>query len=233
MISLILPVYNEADKLERNVNKTRDFLNSLNINYEIIIAEDGSTDGSDKISEKLSRDKKIIYVHSDKKLGKGGSLKNAAPHVRGNRVIYMDADLATDLKHLKDVIKFLKKYDVVIGSRYFKGSKSSRSMKRLLLSKVYHFFIKLFFPGLKLTDTKCGFKGFKRDVFVNLNKHIRHNGWSWDLEFLVKAKKRGFRIKEIPVDWKEGKDTKVSLFVNSLSQFVDIIRIKLELTVNI
>ncbi|MCK4496639.1 MAG: glycosyltransferase [Candidatus Aenigmarchaeota archaeon] len=229
MISFILPVYNEADKLKRNVIRLKNFLDSLNINYEIIIAEDGSTDGSDRIAEGLSSDKKIVHIHSDKRLGKGGSLKNASSYVRGDYVIYMDADLATGLKHLKDVISFLKEYDVVIGSRYLKGSRASRTLKRFLLSKVYHFFVKFFFPGLKLTDTECGFKGFKRDVFLNLNKHVRNNGWSWDLEFLVKAKKYGLRIKEIPVSWKEGEDTKFNLFSDSLSQFLEILKIKFEI----
>lgn len=228
MISYILPVYNEADKLERNVTKLENFLDSFDRNYEIIIAEDGSTDGSDRISERLSRDGKIVHAHSDKKLGKGGSLKNAAPYVRGDYVIFMDADLATNLKCVKDVVKFLKEYDVVIGSRYLKGSKTSRTLKRFLLSKVYHSFVKLLFPGLKLTDAKCGFKGFKGEIFVNLNKQIRNNGWDWDLEFLVKAKRRGYKIKEIPVSWKEGEDTKVNLFRDSLSQFLGILKIKFE-----
>ena len=227
MLSAILPVYNEADKLGRNVLKLKEFLESLDKNYEIIIAEDGSTDGSDKIAEILAKDKKIFHIHSDKKLGKGGSLKHASLYVRGDYVVYMDADMATDLKSVKDVVRFLKEYDVVVGSRYLKGSKISRSLKRFLLSKIYHFFVKVFFPGLKLTDTECGFKGFKRDVFVNLNKGIRNNGWSWDLEFLVKAKKRGLSIKEIPVKWEEGKDTKMNLFRDSISQFFGIIRIKL------
>jgi len=228
MISYILPVYNEADKLERNVTKLKNFLNSLDRNYEIIIAEDGSTDGSDRISERLSRDERIVHIHSDKKLGKGGSLKNAAPYVRGDYVIYMDADLATDLKNLKDLLRFLKEYDVVIGSRCLESSKISRTLKRFLLSKVYHFFVKLFFPGLKLTDTKCGFKGFKKGVFENLNKDVRNNDWSWDLEFLVKAKKQDFKIKEIPISWKEGEDTKVNLIRDGFSQFLEILKIKFE-----
>lgn len=230
MISYILPVYNEADKLEKNVNELKDFLDSLDGNYEIIISEDGSTDGSDRIAERLSRNEKIVHVHSDERLGKGGSLKNAAPRVRGNHVIFMDADLATDLKHLKDIIRFLREYDVVIGSRYLKESRASRTLKRFSLSKVYHLFVRLFFPGLKLTDTKCGFKGFRKDVFVNLNKQVRNNGWSWDLEFLVKARKQGLRIREIPVSWKEGETTKINLFRDSISQFFEIIIIKLELS---
>ncbi len=228
MISFILPVYNEANKLKRNVVRLKNFLDSLKINYEIIIAEDGSTDGSDKIAERLMKDKKTIHIHSDKKLGKGGALKHASLYVRGDHVVYMDADLATDLKYLKDLIRFLKEYDLVIGSRYLKRSKASRILKRFLLSKIYHFFVKVFFPDLKLTDTECGFKGFKRDVFVNLNKGIRNNGWSWDLEFLVKAKKRGLSIKEIPVKWEEGKDTKMNLFRDSISQFFEILKIKFE-----
>ena len=226
MISFILPVYNEADKLERNVNKLKHFLDSLGIDYEIIIAEDGSTDGSDRIAERLARDRRIIHIHSDKKLGKGGSLKNASSYVRGEYVIYMDADLATDLKHVKDVIKFLKEYDVVIGSRYLKRSKISRTLKRFLLSKIYHFFVRLFFPSLGLTDTECGFKGFKKEVFVNLNRKVRNSGWSWDLEFLVKSRKMGLKIKEIPVCWREGKETKMNLFRDSLSQFFEIVRIR-------
>ncbi len=210
--------------------KLKNFLDSLKIDYEIIIAEDGSTDGSDKIAERLSRDKKIVHVHSNKKLGKGGSLKNAVSFVKGD-VIYMDVDLATGIENVKDVMRFLEEYDVVIGSRYLKSSETSRTLKRFLLSKIYHFFVRMFFPGLGLTDTECGFKGFKRKVFVNLNKQIRNSEWSWDLEFLVRAKNKGYSIKEIAVKWKEGKETKMNLFRDSLSQFFEIIRIKLEVTI--
>ncbi len=225
-ISVILPVFNESDKLETSVFRLRMYLDSLNTEYEIIIAEDGSTDGSDKIAKRLAERDVIIHIHSDERLGRGGALKRAGKLVRGEYIIYMDADLATESRYIGIMIKHLRRYKIVIGSRYHNHSNASRSVKRLFLSRIYHSIVRIMFPSLRLSDTECGFKGFRRGVFLSINRQVRNNGWSWDLEFLARAKRRGLKIKEIPITWKEGRTTTVNIIRDSLSQFLEIFRIK-------
>lgn len=203
MISLVIPAFNEADKLEACVSKTRNALKKIGIPFEIIIAEDGSTDGTNEVAEKLS--KKFVEVkhfHSDEKLGRGKALSLAFSKSRGELLAYMDVDLATDLTHLNQLIQELKNYDVVIGSRYLPESKASRTLERRIFSLGYNLFIRVLL-GSRVHDHQCGFKGFRKKVFTKINKKLSSTHWFWDTEFLVLAQRNGYSIKEIPVNWEE------------------------------
>ena len=227
MISVIIPAFNESENLKKNVPNLVKYLNSEKMKFEIIISEDGSTDNTREILKGLSRMQGIRFTHDSKRLGKGGSLKKASSVVKGEKVIFIDADMPVNLDSMGVVDRELEKNDIVIGSRYMKGSKSFRTYRRLLLSKLYHLLVRFVFPELKFSDIKCGLKGFKKDAFVSVNKETEENGWNWDLEFLVRASKRGLKIKSIPVEWHEGKHTKVNLFKESFLQIVDIFSIRL------
>ncbi|MCD6093122.1 MAG: glycosyltransferase [Candidatus Aenigmarchaeota archaeon] len=123
MFSLIFPVYNESSCLEKNIKKTMNYLNDLKIKYEIIIAEDGSTDNTYGIASSLAKKyKKVRCSHYSNRLGRGLALKRAFSLAKGNIVGYMDIDLATDLRHLKELINYTKNHDIVTGSRYLKKS---------------------------------------------------------------------------------------------------------------
>ncbi len=227
MITFILPVYNEADKLERNVSVLKRHLGFLGLEYEIIIAEDGSMDGSDRIAAGLAKSGRVIHLHHDKRIGRGGAIKKASLIAGGEYVIYMDTDLAADVSGIGSMLKHLQDHDIVTGSRYHRDSIADRSSHRLVLSKVYHSFVRMVFPSLGISDTECGFKGFRRDTLLSLNRSVRNNGWSWDLELLVRARRMNLRIKEMPVIWKEGKTTGVNILRDSLSQFLEILRIRM------
>jgi len=208
MISIVFPAYNEAERIEKAIKETEKFLKKINYDYEIIVAEDGSTDGTDKIVQELVNDK-IRLFHSDVRLGRGKALMNAFEKAKGEIVISMDVDLATNIKHLKDLIEAIENgYDIAIGSRLIEGSKAKRSFERLLYSKVYNFLVRALLKS-KIKDHQCGFKAFKKDIVVKLGKEAKDNHWFWDTEILVLAQRKGYKIKEIPVEWTEGKDTKV------------------------
>ncbi|MCD6494022.1 MAG: glycosyltransferase family 2 protein [Archaeoglobaceae archaeon] len=208
MISIVFPAYNEAERIEKAIKETEKFLKEINYDYEIIVAEDGSTDGTDKIVQELVNDK-IRLFHSDVRLGRGKALMNAFEKAKGEIVISMDVDLATNIKHLKELIEAIENgYDIAIGSRLIEGSKAKRSFERLLYSKVYNFLVRALLKS-KIKDHQCGFKAFKKDIVVKLGKEAKDNHWFWDTEILVLAQRKGYKIKEIPVEWIEGKDTKV------------------------
>lgn len=208
MISIVFPAYNEAERIEKAIKETEKFLKKINYDYEIIVAEDGSTDGTDKIVQELVNDK-IRLFHSDVRLGRGKALMNAFEKAKGEIVISMDVDLATNIKHLKELIEAIENgYDIAIGSRLIEGSKAKRSFERLLYSKVYNFLVRALLKS-KIKDHQCGFKAFKKDIVVKLGKEAKDNHWFWDTEILVLAQRKGYKIKEIPVEWTEGKDTKV------------------------
>jgi hypothetical protein len=221
MISIIVPVHNESLVLRKNILVIKNYVEkNLHENYEIIISEDGSTDDTEKIAKEIaSNNKNVFYIHSKKRLGRGGGLKKAGRYVRGDYIIYMDVDLSTNLDSIKKLAKWLEEYDIVIGSRYLRSSTFIRSPLRLFLSKNFNFIRRLMFPSLKVKDAQCGFKGFRKKVFLEINKKVRHDGWSWDTEFLIMANRYGYSIKEISVSWEEGQKSTVNIIKDSIFFF--------------
>jgi glycosyltransferase involved in cell wall biosynthesis len=185
--------------------------------YEIIIAEDGSTDGTDKKADELSERLPVVrHLHSDKRLGRGKALKNAFQQSSGEILVYMDVDLATDVRQLKELISSVDEegYDFATGSRLLPESNVERSGTRNFASKTYNFMVRAVL-GSKVKDHQCGFKAFRREPLMQLLNEVGANHWFWDTEILVRAHRRGYRIKEIPVLWKSGRETKVRLLQDS------------------
>ncbi len=229
-VSIVLPAYNEAKRLRRAVLEVMKAVENLGYEYEIIIAEDGSTDGTDRIAAELAaKNERIIHLHSNERLGRGRALMNAFRAAKGDVVVYMDVDLSTDLQHLRELIDAVANegYDVATGSRLMGTSKAERPLKRDLASRVYNFLVRLFL-GSKIRDHQCGFKAFRRSAILEIGKHVKDNHWFWDTEVLVTAQKMGYRVKEIPVRWKHGGDTKVEFGRDVVYMFSQIMRMWLE-----
>jgi glycosyltransferase involved in cell wall biosynthesis len=213
-VSVVFPAYNEVDYLEPAVEKVTKALGEFARSYEIIIAEDGSKDGTAERAEALAqRYPYVKHIHGEKRLGRGTALNNAFRQSIGRVLVYMDLDLATDLKYLKPLVDALRVegYDFATGSRMLPESKVERSLSRSISSKSYNFLVRHML-GSKLRDHQCGFKAFKREPTLQLIEEVGARHWFWDTEILVRAARKGYKIKEIPVDWKSGRKTKVNLF---------------------
>ncbi len=225
MITIILPAYNEASRLEKSVERIREFLLSYFSDFEIIIAEDGSTDGTDKIARELAEKYAFItHIHSDKRLGRGKALNDAIKKAKNEFVIYMDVDLSTDLKHINDIYRALKSgYDIAVGSRLLNESDASRPAIRDIPSKVYNFLVRVLLKS-KIHDHQCGFKGFKKGKVVEILDMIEDNHWFWDTELLVLAQKNGLKVKEIPVRWRHGGESKVNVVKDGTYMLKSIFR---------
>ncbi len=216
-VSIIFPAYNEVDFLDVAVEKTKAALDEFTSSYEIIIAEDGSKDGTAEHSEELAQKYSFVkHIHGEKRLGRGAALNNAFRQSHGKVLVYMDLDLATDLKHLRPLVEAitLEGYDFATGSRMLPESKVERSLRRTFSSKSYNFLVRRML-GSKLHDHQCGFKSFRREPTLELVEEVGARHWFWDTEIFVRAQRKGCRIKEIPVEWKSGRKTKVNLFKDS------------------
>ena len=214
---MVLPAHNEAGILEPAVMEINKILNKYSEAYEIVIAEDGSTDGTDKKANELSkRSPTVRHLHSKKRLGRGKALKSAFQQSSGEILVYMDVDLATDVRQLKELIESIDKegYDFATGSRLLPESKVERSGTRNITSIIYNFMVRAVL-GSKVKDHQCGFKAFRREPLLQLLEEVEASHWFWDTELLVRAHRRGFRIREIPVLWKSGRETKVRLLHDS------------------
>ena len=226
-ISIVFPAYNEAEWLEEAVEKTiaavQDFVGS----YEIIVAEDGSTDGTDEIARRLFKSIPAVkHLHGEKRLGRGVALKNSFKTADGEVLVYMDVDLATDLKHLRPLFEAIARegYDVAIGSRLLPESKVERSLRRELTSKSYNFWVRVIL-GSKLRDHQCGFKAFRRKSVLPLLEEINATHWFWDTEILVRAQRKNLKVKEMPVQWKSGRKTKVNLMKDSFNMGKQVLQL--------
>jgi glycosyltransferase AglD len=222
MVSVVLPSYNEADIIESTVEQVMTALKEHGEPYEIIIAEDGSTDGTDKKADMLSIEYEGIvkHLHEEKRLGRGNALKKAFSNAIGNILVYMDVDLATDVRHLDELIRSVQfeGYEIATGSRMLADSRVKRSGTRNLASKVYNFLVRELL-GSKVKDHQCGFKAFRREPLLQLLPEVGASHWFWDTELLVRASRKGYRIKEIPIEWEGGRETKVRLLKDSLAMF--------------
>jgi glycosyltransferase involved in cell wall biosynthesis len=207
-----LPCHNDAAFLERAVDTLREGLTSLEDDYIIVIAEDGSTDGSAELAGKLaSSDPSIIHVHDDRKLGRGRALMNAWAIFDGEVYAYVDCDLATDMSFFPQMIGYIEEgYDLATGSRYVEGADTKRPFLRGITSKAYNLIIRLVFnDGIR--DHQCGFKALSRDMVNHLSVESRHGDWFWDTEAIVLAKRDGFKLVEFPIVWEEKKGSRTPL----------------------
>jgi glycosyltransferase involved in cell wall biosynthesis len=209
-LSVIIPVFNDQVALRRAIPQSVEATGKITDRFEIIIAEDGSTDGSAALVRSFSAvDSRVRLLHSDERLGRGKALNRAFREAQGPVVCYYDVDLATDMQHLPALVQAIREgYDIATGSRLLPESRITRSGGRDIASRGYNFLVRLIL-GSQLSDHQCGFKGFNRDRLLALIPSIRDTHWFWDTEVLVKAARKGYRICEFPVIWKESGKTTV------------------------
>lgn len=230
-VSMILPAYNEAVRIEKTVNQTAKALEEVTSSFEIIIAEDGSNDGTDKIASKLAEKYSYVkHLHSDSRQGRGRALNRAIKSARGETLCYIDVDLATDMTYLKELIESIsvEGYDFATGSRMMPQSKVKRSLKRNLASTGFNFLVRTFLHS-KLYDHQCGFKAFRRDPLFDLLDKVKDTHWFWDTELFVLSQYQGYKVKEFSVVWEHGGTTKVNLKKDVLDMGSQIFRLRQDL----
>ena len=195
-LSVLIPAYNEGKRIRDNLEYTKKILNSLKIDYEIILINDGSRDNTLKEAKKVKNIKILTY---NKNLGKGNALKYGFQNSKGDLVCFLDADLDLDPSLIGSFIKIMNeaKANVVIGSKKHPKSKINYSLKRKILSYTYIQFVKLLF-GLRINDTQTGIKLFKRGVLEKVFPKVSIKGYAFDLELLINANK-DYKIIEAPV----------------------------------
>jgi|TARA_B100002003_G_C14113625_1_gene535622 glycosyltransferase involved in cell wall biosynthesis len=211
---IIIPMYNEEACLEEKMCYLYDFIKKQDIKADVVLSDNNSTDRTKEIAQDLVQRYSNIFYSFVPEKGKGNAvIKTCLNSAFDGYQTYsfMDTDLATDLAALPILLDtFERDYDIVVGSRYLEDSLVDRSKKRTIISKGYKTLFHLFFP-LEIEDIQCGFKGVNKYTRDTLLPHIKNGGFFFDSELLVKAYYNNYRIKEIPVKWKEGEKSDVKL----------------------
>jgi hypothetical protein len=201
-----LPVYGDTKFLGSTSVLLEEATRPIEENFTLLIAEDGS-DSTATVDELRWKYHNIVHFQHDQRLGRGKALREAWRKIQADVYVYIDVDLATDLTKFdayRNLVLLQSQFDLVTGSRYIRGSVTNRPMLRKAASIAYNWLVRLLFRT-GVHDHQCGFKSFSRRLVDCLSVEARSDSWFWDTEAIVLAKRRGFRLKEIPVDWVEKK----------------------------
>lgn len=204
LLSFVLPAYNEEKNIEYTVTSIAEYCDSKQYPYEIIIVDDGSTDGTHQLAHVLAeKNNAITVLKHGANHGKGAAVRTGMAAARGDILAFLDADGSTEISELDSFLPCLEQnYDVVIGSRYLRQSSIVRRQPplRVAIGRVGNVLIRLFLlPGI--VDTQCGFKVFTRHAAQEIFSRQTIDGWGFDMEILVIARLFKLRIKELPVSW--------------------------------
>ncbi len=226
MLSVVIPCFNEQDRLPASIDAIKRYLAARGEDYELIFADDGSLDGTQQvITAAMDSAANVRMVRLPRNRGKGRALAEGVKLTRGDRVLLTDADLSTPIEELPKLEARLDSgAGVAIASRALKQSQVviSQPIYRVLMGKTFNLMVQaLLLPGL--WDTQCGFKLFRGDLARSVFADLRTDGFGYDPEALFLAKRRGARIAEVPVVWRHSAPTKVAAIRHSLDMFKDLV----------
>lgn len=227
-VDIVLPVLNEAYILEESVRTLCMYMeDNLPYHYQIIIADNGSTDGTRRVAAMLTEHFPAVRVVCLPEKGRGRALKQAWLQSRADIVSYMDIDLSTNLDAFVPMITPLVTGDaaIAVGSRLMEESQTTRGLKRDIISRCYNRLIR-WTMRTKFVDAQCGFKAMRRDVAQQLLPHVKDTAWFFDTELLVKAEYEGYTIHEEPVEWIEDTDSRVHIVKTATEDIKGLSRVR-------
>ena len=229
-VDVVVPVYNEERALPESIPILQRFLSRPEFPYEwrIIIGDNASIDNTPAVGRMLE-DKssgQVQYVRVERK-GRGLALKQIWGESDADVRSYMDVDLSTGLNAYLALVQGVAEegYGVAVGSRLARGASTTRSVKRTALSRGYNAIIKAVF-WTRFSDAQCGFKAISREVAEKVLPLIEDNNWFFDTELLILAEKMGYRIKDVPVEWVEDKDTRVKIAATVSEDLRGLLRLR-------
>ncbi len=226
-LSIIIPAHNEERRLPPSLAAVNAYLERQAYASEIIVVENGSQDLTAVVTEAFAADHPRVRLIRESARGKGLAVRRGMLEARGEYRFFCDADLSMPID---EVAKFLpphlKHCDVAIGSREAPGARRFNEPRyRHLQGRVFSTLVKIFaLPGFE--DTQCGFKCFRAEVARDLFSVQLFGGWSFDVEALYVARKRGYKIVEVPIDWYYRAESRVNPLLDPVRMLRDILVIR-------
>jgi dolichyl-phosphate beta-glucosyltransferase len=231
-LSVIIPAYNEEKRLPRTLREISDYLRRQKFDSEIIVVSDGSTDRTCEVVENLKMQIPNLKLICEKiNRGKGYGVKIGMLNSKGKFRLFTDADNSTPISEIEKFWpEFEKGADVVIASRDIKGAilDPPQPLFRRFVGEVFKYLRKIIVGLWEIEDTQCGFKCFKGEVAEKIFPKCKIERFAFDPEILLIAKKMGFKIKEVPVYWKNDLQSKVK-FKSMVKMLIDLLKIRFKL----
>ena len=229
-VSIVIPIYNTADMIKDSVGQVINIMDSLRTNYEILLRDDGSTDGSREVlAQIVAQYPEVRYFYNPSNKGLGFTLRKLLKDAQGKKIVYCDCDLPFGADVIPNLLKRLEASDVVVASRY-QGALNRTLFVRKICSRFYYFLCRLLF-NIPVVDIGSGSVAMHSRVFDGID--LKADGFDIHVEFYLKASREGFQIDEMPVEfntarqgsfhiWAHGPDALVKtfkLYFESLKSF--------------
>ncbi len=227
--SVIIPAYNESQRLAASLDKIIGFFDEKQWKAEILVVNDGSRDNTAEIARQYANlHPQVRLIENPGNRGKGYTVRNGMMHATGDVLLFTDADLSTPIAECQKLFAAIQAgADVVFGSRWLQAELQTerQPFHRQVFGRIFNLLLRIIL-GLKFKDTQCGFKAFTRKAAQMLFPRQRIERWGFDPELLFLAQKYGFNVKEVPVEWAHDDRSKINPVVDGFKMFMELLRIR-------
>ncbi len=227
-LSVIIPVYNEEQRIGKTLTAVKDYFNQQGYDYEVILVDDGSTDaGLAVVHQFTGLWPQLKVVTNADNHGKGAVVRQGMLLAQGQYILFADADNSTPIEQIEKLLPYIEQYSAVIGSRHCPGAKIiiPQAMHRAWLSRMSNLLIRwLLLPGIY--DTQCGFKLFQNAPAKEIFSRVKINRFGFDFEALAVARYLGYQFKEVEIDWYNDGASKVRAGRDALRTLRDLLKVK-------
>lgn len=230
--SVIIPAYNEENRIGQTLRRISGYVRSQSLDCELIVVDDGSTDAT---AEVVTQEFKAMpgirarLLMNGRNRGKGFSVRRGMLEAEGDLLLFTDADLSTPIEDFDKLKNALDQgYDVAIGSRAVDGARVEihQNLVRESMGKIFNRMARVF-TFRNISDSQCGFKAFTRAAAYDLFGSARIDGFSFDAEVLFLAQQRGYKVKEVPVTWRNSPASKVAILSDPVKMFLELFLIRI------
>jgi len=227
--SVVIPAYNESDRIRPTLDEIIRHAQEQNWDAEILVVDDGSRDDTPEIVRAYSREHpQIQLIQNPGNRGKGFSVRNGMLHARGDICLFTDADLSSPISEAEKLFDSIRHgADIAIGSRWLRAELQTerQPLYRQAFGRIFNLLLRIVL-GLHFVDTQCGFKAFRREAAQRIFPLQKIERWGFDPEILFLARRLGLRVVEVPVIWAHSEGTRLHPFRDGLRMFGDVIRIR-------
>jgi dolichyl-phosphate beta-glucosyltransferase len=226
-LSLVVPAYNEEQRLPSTLQKMQSFLSRQSFTFEVLVVDDGSADGTAGVVERAMEGFPRLRLLREPHRGKGHAVRQGMLAATGDCVMFCDADLSMPIEEVTKFPEALRgPYGVAIGSREVAGARRiGEPGHRHMMGRVFNLIVRLLaVPGLQ--DTQCGFKAFTREATRQIFNRQTLDGFGFDVEVLYIARKQGIDITEIPISWYYCASSRVDPIRDTVRMFKDVLAVR-------